>query len=571
MVNDANASGGPAAPRAAHGIYTWWQINTTALEPGSYSAYVRVALAAGATGPRSFGLAVYYNEAEIAAQTIAVTNKAYKWIRIRSFDLNQTGGTLRLSDWSAGGLNVDKLAIVKDVTVEAEAVAGGSVITDTAASGTKAVTSNFVGTYTWWLPPAADMRPGDYSVHASLASTDGAPHNFGGHVVLDDVAKSVANAAVSSTAYQWVKLNDFTFAGGAQVVRVSDYSAEKLKVDRLRLVRATPYDENATVQTLFAGGAATLGTREEVKFVGTPAGLPVLQDPARVSIVPVDANTVYAYFRQNISTTADQLFQTYVAISTDGGTTFNVVPNPVIKVDKTGLVSAYDPQVTKRPDGYYMVFEGYGLGCAFSSVAAYSPDGLNNWVVRNVPVCATGALGTNGSGSVPNYYVDVETGTQYLQWASVNDLATVTGRHQAALPNGPFQGQLRFNTPEEMAPYALPRAEPGTWDYMNTSAGGVTYEDGYYYMVYDGSTTWRCDGLWGFGIMRSATPGVLSSWVRSEKNPFMIAGKGDSCWLQYPTFARINGSTYLYHNEPLTNWNPTNNNRTIYRYKLIQK
>jgi hypothetical protein len=218
-----------------------------------------------------------------------------------------------------------------------------------------------------------------------------------------------------------------------------------------------------------------------------------------------------------------------------------------------------------------MVFEGYGKGCGFSSMSAFSADGLTNWVVRNVPVCATSALGTRGSGSVPNYYVDVETGTQYLQWASVNDPAGVVRRYQAALPNGPFQGQLRFDTPEQMLPYALPRATAGSWDYANTSAGSVLYEDGYYYMVYDGATTSRCDSQWALGTMRTATPSVLSSWVRSEKNPFMMAGKADSCWLQYPSISRLAGGTYLYYQNPLDTWVPGNNNLTIYRHKLIQQ
>ncbi|MFP5393413.1 MAG: hypothetical protein ACLGI6_18000, partial [Gammaproteobacteria bacterium] len=373
-----------------------------------------------------------------------------------------------------------------------------------------------------------------------------------------------------STSYQWIKANSFTNAGGQQKVTIADHSDPGLIVDAVRLVRRTPYDRQSAAQALFAAGSVALGPAEEVVFNGVNTGLPRLQNPGRVSIVQVNATTVYAYYRQEI---ASEKFQIYMATSTDGGKTFTVRPDPVIRLQSVAgftepLQTAYDQQVTKRPDGYYMVFEGAGLGCEFSAMSAFSPDGINNWQVRNVSVCDK--MGQEGSASVPTYYVDVETGTEYLQWVSPNYIQQITRSYQTSLPTGLFKGQLTFTADAQMAPYALPQSPPGSWDAPLFGTTGVYYEDGYYYASHNLANRYNCDGRWAIGVARTATPGTVSSWKKSLKNPLLLAGDVGTCWMEYPSIVMLPSGLYLYYYDGYTNYLPDNrNNRSIFRRKLL--
>ncbi|GAA0425644.1 hypothetical protein ACFOY5_14290 [Massilia aurea] len=573
-VAEPGTSTNQVVTRTTDGIYTWWVTETQSMQPGSYTVYARIALAPGVTTPRNFGFGAYYNEVNISTQQTLISNKAYKWVIVGSVDLKEVGKQLRISDWSAAGLAVDKVAILKDISIEAEAAAGGTVITDLNASNQKAVTSTTVGNYVWWLPATNDMRSGDYTVHASLSSADGASHAFGGHIVLNGNETPVVTRVVSNTGYQWYPLNNFVYTGPSQSVRFSDYSDAKLKVDRIKLVRSTPYDENSTLQSLFAGGRTALGDREQVIWRGSLTDRK-LKDPGRVAVVQVNANTVYAYFRQEIDwrqgqTKTENKFDLFMAVSNDGGRNFTVSPTPIITRAGTGLDVLVDPSVVRRPDGYYMVFEGGGNGCTWTSRSAFSADGVNNWQFRNTPVCTTNY---DISGSVPNYFVDVENGNQYLQWVSVDTVSLIALQYQATI-SSLWTGTLNFSNTSAMQPYALPRSSPGQWDYINSGSGSVMYEDGHYYRVYEGATSSECKGQWGLGIMRTATPSTLSSWTRSSHGPYLQAAKADNCWMQYPVLAKINGSTFLYYNYGIENWvdEQTGNYNTLatYRHKLIQ-
>ena len=548
VTSDPDASGGSTVKRTTDGIYVWWQIDTSPLTTGSYSVYARMALSSAGASSASFGPQITYGTTSIANLGAVVTNHAYAWIRVGSFDLAQIGGILRIADWSSAGLSVDKLAIVKDVTVEAELASGGAIINDAGASGGRAVSLSAAGNYAWWLPPQSEMKPGDYIVQALLASADGAGHNFGEVVALDNVAQPSASAIISSTAYQWTTLNAFVNAGGTQSIRVGDYSEGKLKLDKLRLVRRTPYEKMSATQALYAAGSAAFGPSEQVIFSGLPNGQTELKDPGRVSIVQANASTTYAYFRQEIGTSGR--FSIYMATSTDGGKNFIVNPAPIVQAPTAlgNIDYAYDQQVTKKADGYYMVFEASVTHTNFCAAAAYSPDGVNNWVVKNTPICPNGGDASLGA-SVPNYYVNVENGQQYIQWATVDKSTLTTRRYQYPLVNGLFTGQLKFSQASQISAYALPPSAAGSWEANNNSSGSVLYEDGYYYMIYDGSnlTSDHCVGRWGLAAMRSKTPETLASWARSTKNPFMQATKSDSCWIQYPNIVSLPGGTYLYY------------------------
>lgn len=561
------ASGNSAVTRSTDGSYSWWISGSTGMTTGSYSVYARIALAPGTTTARQFGLFVNYGDVQLATQGTSISNKAYKWMRIGGFDLKATGSPLRISDWSAPGLSLDKLAIVKDISIEAESVTQQTIFADTAASGQKAVTSASGGIYTWWSPATAEMSPGDYTAYASIASTDGASHKFNEIVSLNSTDKPSVSAAVSSTGYQWYKLNDFVYSAKGQTVRLSDYSESKLKVDRIKLVRATPYEENSTAQTLFAAGDYALGPREEVVFRGKPNGIAELQTPARVALVQASPGKVYAYLRQELIKDS-RIFEMYAAVSSDGGLTFDLIPEPIMTRAQTKLGTLLDPSVTKRVDGYYMIFEGSLEGCSWSARAAFSADGLTNWQFLNTPVCTTNW--DIGAG-VPNYFVDVETDSQYIQWSANDSLAHTVTLHQAPIEKL-FEDKLSFGSVMEMAKYAMPRAAPGNWDYVNRSSSNVFYEDGYYYLVHDGANNSECTGQWGLGIMRTATPTDRNSWVSSPAGPIIMASKTDNCWLGAPSLTKINNITYYYYLNPEVYYVPNGVNiRTIFRHRLIQK
>lgn len=569
---DPEASDGKAVIRSTDGIYAWWVRETTDLTPGSYSVYARIALGNGVSTARNFTPHFYYGSTQIGLQNIAVANKKYGWLRVSSIDLPQVGAQLRISDWSNAGLRLDKLAIIKDVQLEAETTYNVPAVSDSSASGGRAVARTNDGIYTYLGVPAAELASGDYEVYVRLRSRDGVAHTYTSHVTLDNTSLPTVSKSVSSTTYQWVKFNEFTYAGGGQTVLLSDYSQANLVVDAVRLVRRTPYDENTGLQALFAAGGVALEAPEEVSFAG-------MQKVGRVSMVQ-EGSKIYAYFRQAPFGTED--YEIYMAESSDRGKTFTL--KNTARIIPRGLGAAVlDPHVTKRSDGnYYMFFEAWAYaGCDVASVFAQAgkPDdvtGAQTWVVKNTVVCDK--MGPAGSASVPNYFVDVQTGTQYLQWASVNDDNFNTRRYQATLPSSPSQYQLTLTSNNQLLPYALPTGAPGSWESANNSAGDVFYEDGYYYQVFDGANYFRCTCVangpscdantikWAFGVARTTTPSVLNSWTRSTKNAFMTAGNSGSCWLEYPSIVPLPQGLYLYCTD-YTHWTPQNN-LSIYRRKL---
>ncbi|HYD79611.1 MAG TPA: hypothetical protein VEC06_07370 [Paucimonas sp.] len=586
VVADLTASAGSTVNRSSVGIYTWWVNNTSTWTTGSYSLYARASLLPNQSGPKPFGPQVFYNDVNIGGQTVGISNKAPQWIRVTSFDLAQIGGQLRVSDWSDAGLSVDKLAIVKDVSVESDMVAGGTVILDAAASGGKAVTRTSSGVYAWWVPSTSDLAPGDYDVWVKLRSKDGFAHNYSSFVALNDVTDTPVNKVISSTGYQWVKFNSFVYAGNGQSVRISDYSDPNLNVDSIRLIRRTPYDHQSATQALFASGSAALGARELVTFNGVPAGRTAMLDPGRAAFVQASASKIYAYFRQETDLRSN-VFQIYMATSTDGGKTFTLSPNPVIPIGYVSgigkIKTAYDPSVVKRPDGYYMVFEatfdslfeGTGKECTgFSAVSAHSPDGVSNWQVKSVVACSK--MGNN-SVSTPSFFVDPEapeTNNKYLQWVGVDDADLEARHYQAPLPKGFLQNAYTFSKTSDMEPYALLplKAAPDAWDGRNYGASNVSFEDGYFYNVYEGATHHRCSGLWAIGIARTATPNTLSSWTKSKKNPLVTEyhPENPNCWIEYPQILSTPQGPYLYYWNGYINYaDHGTSTRTIFRHKIL--
>ena len=326
----------------------------------------------------------------------------------------------------------------------------------------------------------------------------------------------------------------------------------------------------ATLADLWSG-KAVLDAPELVNFNGRPSAYP-LDDQGRVALVQSGDGKIYAYFRQLIPP-ANNAFEIYVAISTDGGKNFNVVPTPIISPQTvTGLGrldTAYDPDVIKLADGYYMVFEGAGFGCGFSSFIAFSPDGLTNWRVKGVPVCSTS---WGESASVPNFAQDAN-GDLYIQWANVDEANKISSHHQAK-----FDKTNLFKTiTTDLKSGALPQSPAGAWDDLNFGSGGTIYENGYQYLFTEGANSFGCLPtwpprkyvLWGIGMSRTSNLGVTSSWQKYAKNPLFFSGAEGTCFLQYPKIYNIGGDYYLYYNYPVTYWQPDHNTRTTFRRKVV--
>lgn len=578
-LSDVRAGEGAAVMRTSDGPYAWWERGTADLTAGWYSLYVRAARAPNSQGTRSFIPEVYLNEAVLlGAGATTPDAEVYDWRRVVSFNLQDIGesDSIRVGDYSHAGLLIDKLALVKDVYSPAEAsgVKVGDLATDPGATGgatDNAVTRETSGIYAWWTVTTSDLVPGDYDVYARIRSGNGQPHDFVSFAQLDSITPTPRITSISSQEYSWTKVNEFVFSGSGQSVEIADYSDAGMYLDAIRLVRRTPNDQHTMAQRLFAAGNPALGSPQEVGFALPSPNDPdyvanfQMTEPGRVAVVPLGGASLLAYFRQSLP---NQRFQIHVATSSDGGATFRVNPSPII-APGGGLIMAYDPQVAPSPaGGYEMVFEGESSSCLFSAFSATSSDGIAWTAGSSAVVCGYFPFvdgpdpdpdldQVTGSISVPAHFRDVRTGASYLQFVSIDDTAALTRRYQVSLPYGLATQNQYFDDKSEISGYSLPPGQTGSWDERNFGAGNVFYEDGFYYLVYEGADHYNCEGgTWGLGIARASDPSVLSGWIRSPKaaGQIIAAAQSGNCWISYPQLVAQPGGTYLYYYDPLTNW-----------------
>jgi predicted GH43/DUF377 family glycosyl hydrolase len=347
--------------------------------------------------------------------------------------------------------------------------------------------------------------------------------------------------------------------------------------------------QTATLSDLWEG-RAELGMQETVNFNGqaitrdTTTGQITAHDlynAGRVALVYADADTIYAYFRQPTLPIVPDILsaEIYVAISTDGGKNFAVQPNPIIPIPQTvagigTLTNAYDPDVIKLNNGYYMVFEGTSAAnatgdpaCGFSSYIAHSVDGLHNWQVKGVPICA---LTWSKSASTPSFVSNSDKSKLYIQWSEVSDDEMMATLHQIDFDlNDPFKN-ITTDVGNDNNEFAMSPA--GAWDSNLMGPASTIYENGYYYMFFDGAPYHRCNGNWGTGLARSTDIANINSWVKFSDNPLQLAIKPDSCWISYAEIFKINGEYYLYYEDSLPNWSGAEGNgKDIYRRKIQLK
>ena len=313
-------------------------------------------------------------------------------------------------------------------------------------------------------------------------------------------------------------------------------------------------------------GAAELGDAELVNFTGNPYGH-ALEEMGRVSLVNMDNQTIYAYFRQLIPP-ENNTFEIYLGISSDGGKTFTMQPYPMISpgpVAGLGTINTvYDPDVIRLSDGFYMVFEGTGAGCAFSSYIAYSEDGIDNWQIKGVSVCSTT---WTKSASTPNF-VQTPDGGLYINWVEVVDTANITTRHQAKFN----QTNLFQTISSDVDSGQMPQSPTGSWDDKNFGSGNVMYVDGYYYLFFEGAPFHRCLGRWGIGLAKTANISDCNSWLKHPDNPLILSPINSSCWIGYPEILKTGVDYYLYYSDALPYWQPAPyQTKGLFRRKIQEK
>ena len=558
VVQDSSASGGAAVGRSQSGIYTWWLPNASALRHGMYTLRVRARSVSGQ--PVSFSESSVVDGVSSTHGTLSIAGASYAWYDVAQIEYK--GTAIRLADWSSAGLYVDELRLVPNkpydatlalyhawygnaslggtLQMEAERVnGGGEQVQNPNASHGVAVSRSTSGIYAWWVVDRTTLIPNaHYALDVRARSPDGRARSFGEYVVLNGHT-TAAPVVVSSREFTWHKVTRFVFDGSA--LRISDWSEAGLEVDALRLVQEG------------APGATDDFQRIGFYASGQPNNTVGLGDaPGRVSVVETSRGHVNAYFRQSV--VANETFATYMGISSDGGATFAVQPSPIISVPKSlpggqQLVTAYDPDVIKRSDGYLMVLEGAG-SIGFSSIVAFSPNGITDWALKNVLVQAPYGL----SASTPNLFEDIDSGRTILGWVSVDNARQVTSHHQALLHNNVFE-----TITQNPAIGALPQSPSTAWDGMNFGSANVMLEDDFAYMFFEGATNYGCDGQWGLGMARAARTAAATptSWQKHQQNPILMADYATSCWMSYPEIVKIADTYYLYYDDSGANWSAT--------------
>lgn len=296
----------------------------------------------------------------------------------------------------------------------------------------------------------------------------------------------------------------------------------------------------------------------------------------RTSLIESDDGKIYFYFRRGTTNANGRTeFQIFMGVSNDRGRNFDMVDNPVIGFDdlhSIGWKSALDPDVIKRSDGYYMVFEiGSSKDCAPSSAIAYSRDGFN-WEIKEVLACCPLSkwhAEEMGSASVPSF-VETPSGELYLQWVNLFGAEHSNTHHQAKFKNNIYE---RITDDTTIGKLNHPPAD--AWNGKAYDASNVFYEDGYYYMFYFGSDHYVHKGdISGIGLARTNTIDNVKSWNQFSENPILsgyrVKPGDDHKWTVYPEIIKIDGKYYLYYiNITCVGIEECRNLRGLYRQRLI--
>lgn len=336
----------------------------------------------------------------------------------------------------------------------------------------------------------------------------------------------------------------------------------------------------ATIGELW-NGTATLGPEEEVYLLGSTT-IGDFQDPGRVTLVVDPSNNyVWIFFRQSGAgngSNGGYPFYTFRAVCTDTmGVNFQVLPNAVI--DGTSnmpnygpISSAYDPDVIIGSDGVYLALEGcrntYQNGFSFSSMiakanslgtpASPSPFDL-------IGLAAQGGTAWDRSASTPNFFKEAWAWTMSLMWVECNVDDQIPIKHH----QGNFPGNnLASNITSNCSDYVMPQPTQA-WCAPNFGSSSTTWENGTYYMFFEGSDSANALSRWGIGMARTTNYWGRNSWELSARNPLIRADSawGPNCWIQYPKTIQILGVNYLYYYNGAKNFGTA---RTTFRRAIIK-
>jgi len=258
----------------------------------------------------------------------------------------------------------------------------------------------------------------------------------------------------------------------------------------------------------------------------------------------------------NRNTAAPSWGEIGLAISTDGGASFNLYNSGFPVVSRGSSCSDWDyaqaiaPSVVRVDSTHwYMVYEGSSsnVGCpAFQtnlgSVGwAFSTDGLT-WA-KNGILLKPEADWETGDPSFPIGNI----GTPFIGYFNQKFYVYYHGyngaRSQIGFASGPDMSSLtKYGSP------VIHNPDVDHWDWYVDSRASIVQEGSFYYMTFEGSGSTDCStGDWGWGIARTTNldTGV---WDKYVFNPIRQTYKG-GCGNDLPYIFSLNGVDYVYQRE----------------------
>ncbi len=247
---------------------------------------------------------------------------------------------------------------------------------------------------------------------------------------------------------------------------------------------------------------------------------------ARPDIGP---NVIYLYYRDHGPNNLRDGIGIGLAVSTDGGATFNIksdVTQPVVPlggycdldnqyVIELGVIEHDNTDGTKM---FYMVYEGASENACIISTgkifAATSNDGVT-WTKRGLILL----IYTPGCNNVGAPSVNYFNNQFYVFYHQACPLGLVDGRSHVLMANGPDLWHLTSHG--EVMPVGN---GDNAWDSRVNGRPSVISETDnsgtlWYYMTFEGSQNVNCDsGNWGWGIARTSNIDT-GPWEKFKYNP----------------------------------------------------
>lgn len=279
--------------------------------------------------------------------------------------------------------------------------------------------------------------------------------------------------------------------------------------------------------------------------------LPVLEDP--------HANRYLAFTRAYAGNGA---FDIVLLTSTDAVHFTEDAP----LFERSGAQTFYDPHVSIDasvcPPRYVMLMECLGSeGASLCASESTTPGRAETWSTPRLLVdgCAGRTDGICGSPAAQS----ASTGTglidghdRYIGWTQVYDgvgpgdpqVHTYSQVAKVDRFDRYFGNVMRGTSPiaTMMSAEPLPYCT-SAWDCNNRDAQDWKREGDFFYAIYNGANHYRCEGSWGVGIARSATPFGTEYADRLPLARGIAAERHDICGISYPVLNVIDGELFVYY------------------------